>query len=510
MSKIYSFFIVFYVFGLPILQGQPITFNRLLDTSLALRCASATPDNGFVLAGVPDYECMYAMRIDSAGSFVWDHTFTERGLSSYNCTIVGKDGSIWAYGEAYDRPIPRLVPHIVKYSPNGRVLWHKAYRTNADNLEFRFSGSEKFIRLDDGSFAFTGSVTSDSLSSLGIRKGIVIRTDSNGNELWRYMFPYDTIFGFGAIGKTSQNDIIVLAVHRSQGFILFKFNKQGQLLWRNDSGLQTGNSNLFRIVGLPNGNILVSYARFVIIINDPRQGVSIPEYAFFDSMGNLQYTRQYIMQRFTPHLYSSGIFNLVLNQDSTALMAYGNIDFPLDLDSNGLKDKTYFLRTNLAGDSLTSGFFRAPTTNASSRAIDIALAADNGYFLFGYAEYRPPSRVYDPRWLLKVDSLGRLNHRVAVEAPPSLPLPAWSVYPNPIHTTHYIKGDFANFLKESADIPLELLWVDVLGSIIKQQSVPISQIATTSFDVQHLARGTYFLLIRQGSRYLGAKKIILF
>jgi hypothetical protein len=138
-------------------------------------------DGGFAFAGTADtdptgeigYQA-WLVRTDSNGTMLWNQTYGEEplniGRSLVQCSdggfaIVGESGA-WFY-------FPRS-PWLVRTDENGVLLWNRTYSTGY--------GSSA-VQCADGGFGIAG--TSAESTAYSSWDALFVRTDEDGNELWR-------------------------------------------------------------------------------------------------------------------------------------------------------------------------------------------------------------------------------------------------------------------------------------------------------------------------------------
>lgn len=141
-----------------------------------------TPDHGFLLlgwtrsfgAGMRDF---YLIKTDSAGNQEWQQTYGTGGdeiglnilaLSDSNYLLVGagSQGNSMSIGRLY------------KIDPSGSVIWNRTY-IHQSNVSNEFY---KAVEPSDGSLVIAG------MTHLFNDAGWILKTDSDGNELWQHEY----------------------------------------------------------------------------------------------------------------------------------------------------------------------------------------------------------------------------------------------------------------------------------------------------------------------------------
>jgi hypothetical protein len=149
--------------------------------------AVQTPDSGFLLlgwtrsygAGQRDF---YLVKTDSVGNQEWQKTYGDAGFDSGSCIIALNDGNYLLAG--YRNLNETRQGYLYKIDPTGAVIWENGYGDTTTTEEFK-----KVLELPDGSIVAAGLYdpygASTSQSNNG---GLLVKTDSEGNELWRRVY----------------------------------------------------------------------------------------------------------------------------------------------------------------------------------------------------------------------------------------------------------------------------------------------------------------------------------
>lgn len=484
ISKTAISFLVCYVFLLPLMEGQPITFNRTYDTLTRLLGVTQTADKGYFGVGFGNPEIMYAIKTDSVGNMEWQHSFTARRTSQLRTLTATQDGNVVCLGGISALPTHSsgFMPYAIKYALDGRILWERTYMPPI----FPFNSlSDNIIEMPNGNLTFSGSFTYDVSRSY---TDYVIQTNAQGEELWRYICPLDSVSGFigREIDQTADSGIVMISNgYRIESLQILKLNAQGQLQWRN---IFTDYRNIFwrHVLALPNGNIAVGGEGYL----DSTSIVWGLHLAIFGPTGNL--IRRYTLRRGT---LTTGAKDLVLSRDKNSIVFLGGYS-KTQTTPGGM----ILMRFNLLGDSLSySTYTESQEVNFLPKGM--AATDDNGFVICGLHD---GGRWIKP-FLLKIDSTCTVrNNRVGIGMTKQR-LISWFTYPNPTQKVHQIKGDF----EVLADAPIELLWTNMLGQIVKRQIVQKEDILSMQFDVSAFGKGIYFVAAMQGTTYLGTKGLII-
>ncbi len=117
-----------------------------------------TADGKYIVGGVgsfgnPQSDDMWALKLDSNGSIIWQKAIDVGGLSSDYCTVVRQaadggyvvTGNIYLTGESYS-DIP-----LIKLDNDGNIVWSKLYGSNVGN-----EMAESMEQAADGGYVVGG------------------------------------------------------------------------------------------------------------------------------------------------------------------------------------------------------------------------------------------------------------------------------------------------------------------------------------------------------------------
>lgn len=154
-------------------------WQQTYGTTLAEDCVSGqiTLDGGFIMSGIKN-SLLYAIKTDASGNFEWDRqipgtagTGFIKQLSDSSYILVGAK---FVSGIAYQA-------YMAKLTKTGGVIWEKTFGGAGDQQFYAVP-----IILNDGSVVCSGTHTIG-----GIPWGLLIKTDSSGNQQWLRTFYKD-------------------------------------------------------------------------------------------------------------------------------------------------------------------------------------------------------------------------------------------------------------------------------------------------------------------------------
>jgi len=153
-----------------------------------------TPDGGSVIAGNvnpaindPDQQSLaidaFVMKLNAAGTVHWARRIGGNKYDEFRKIKPTSDGGYIAIGTTNSFN-SRYSIYLVKLDAAGEVLWSKNF---AANSTYQNIGRD-VIETADGGFAFTGTTE----ATLPYAKGLIVKTDANGNMIWgKEMYQYE-------------------------------------------------------------------------------------------------------------------------------------------------------------------------------------------------------------------------------------------------------------------------------------------------------------------------------
>ncbi|OFY73797.1 MAG: hypothetical protein A2236_12360 [Bacteroidetes bacterium RIFOXYA2_FULL_33_7] len=186
-------------------SGEVLWFKQYGDTlSDSFDIVRETNDAGFVMIG-NSYSFgngssdIYLVKTNSAGELQWQKKyggdsddFSENIVSTY-------DGGYLISGKTYSYELGGSDLYLVKIDSAGNFQWDKTCGT------IYSEGLGYAIQASDTSYVIVG--TSD-LNNTGIRKAMIIKTDSLGNEIWRKYYGYEGSASFSRVVELNDGSFI--------------------------------------------------------------------------------------------------------------------------------------------------------------------------------------------------------------------------------------------------------------------------------------------------------------
>lgn len=196
-----------------------------------------TSDGGYIIAGAKEYYA-WILKSDEDGNKEWENTFNfydgaygSPGSASVNSVRQTSDGGYILAGTTTGYWDSKAF--IIKTDSNGIKQWD-----NDDLASYRpsSSGAQSVQQTSDGGFIVAGSYTKSNKGS--IPGEILLRkTDFNGNEEWSQQF---SIFGISkSVYQTSDGGYIIAGYTTDGGTfdaILIRTDSNGNLIWKKTFG----------------------------------------------------------------------------------------------------------------------------------------------------------------------------------------------------------------------------------------------------------------------------------
>jgi hypothetical protein len=166
-----------------------------------------TSDGGYALAGSIDVgevgkRDYLLIKTDSTGDVVWNKTYGEAGINDCYSAIQTKDDGYLLAG--YMRFSPQLWScWLVKTDSVGNQIWNKTYTLGGIYEPVVYNSViHSVIQTSDGGYVFAGSSTAVVSSGFGGNSWL-IKTDSEGNQVWSEMYVGKGISAASTVLQTS-------------------------------------------------------------------------------------------------------------------------------------------------------------------------------------------------------------------------------------------------------------------------------------------------------------------
>ena len=173
----------------------------------------------------------------------WENRFGGSSQEIFNDYVIleNEDMIFCGYTFSVENMFQQAV--LVKYDKDGNLLWQKYWGG---------SKSDSFVKLfvtNDGDIlvsAFSSSLDIEGLSNKGGSDRVLLKYDKNGNLLWQKSFGGNGSDSFSVfllsnedillVGDSDSTDIEGLTNMGKHDIVLFKLDKDGNILWKKSWG----------------------------------------------------------------------------------------------------------------------------------------------------------------------------------------------------------------------------------------------------------------------------------
>jgi len=425
-----------------------------------------TFQGGYIISGfttnlITSDKDLYVLLVDQNGDTIWTrsipfgdpwtigYSIEETHDSGY--VVVGVIGS---FG------------FLIKFDLNGDTLWSKRYVANA------YAETLMDVKQTaDSGFILSGT---QQVASFWDDAAVLIKTDRNGNLLWRKLYGDNGEYSGHGVEIASDNGFVVCGGYdtpdEGSGSCIFKTNDQGALSWMKKIVIGNSTLSLYRIKRTPDsgyilcgnffpGPVILSGDMFLVKTN---------------INGIVQWTKQIGWEN------DDRGFSVDVTPDGGFIACGSSEGFPTE------NKNLLLVRTDANGDTLWTRTFGGPYSDEGS---SVSCTADGGFIVagstrsFGYGG----SDVY----LIKTDENGSITGER-----PSIDFRVM-IFPNPNEGVFRIRSG-RNILR------IEL--VDSRGvMILKKAEIKNNE---TVVDIRDHSEGIYLLKLYTDSGF-ACKKIIV-
>ncbi len=385
-----------------------------------------TSDHGYIIAGFsqsfgPDGDFdAYVIKTDVDGTLVWQKNY-DHGDRQFGYKIIETtDGDYVVVGKIDETPgLPSKV-YLLKIDRTGKEIFHKVYASNGKE-----EVGNSLVQLPDGGFAIVGDtrIPGDANSS----DILVLRTDANGNELWRQTYGTDdrdfgesivhTDEGFFIAGKSTEpNSLIIYDI------VLLKLDNNGDEIFTRRIGQEGVNETGADILVTQDNKLILSgeaFGKAPSIMQLNLNGDSLWQWTTGAGTVGEIYT---VKEKPTGELVGAGFLEIT-EQNADA--------FLVGLNANGT-----LLWSSLLGED-----------NKYDEASGLDITHDGGLILTGTTSYE--ATIINDVYLMRTDATGNTitNHITGKVyqsedgcnnfALGDLPLPGWIVKAEGTENTYF-------------------------------------------------------------------------
>ncbi len=182
------------------------------DTTLLYASSvAALPGGGFIISCTQETvntgnTNVKMVKLDSAGSPIWSRLYGGPGTEYGKLSTLG-DGGFICVGGTTSSGAGGTDVWLVRLTPDGDTLWTRTY---GGSLE---EAGNSIVTMPDGGFMICGRTSS---SGAGGSDGLLIRTDSLGNQLWMQTYGDSAEDWFNAIALLNDTSLVMVGATASQ------------------------------------------------------------------------------------------------------------------------------------------------------------------------------------------------------------------------------------------------------------------------------------------------------
>lgn len=336
-----------------------------------------TSDGNVLLSGYQNFDnatgVAFLRKLNPNGTVIWEKTYPTTDRNAFWAVIELSDGGFLASGSCFGCGAGREKGLLVRTDAQGNVLWQKL------NGGPDVTGFRDIKAVADG-FIIAG-YTTDTDPWLDY---VLVKTDLNGNEVWKKYFARNSDdSGFG-ITLTSDGGFIISGhsgVWSSQNFMwLIKTDAAGNKIWdKTIGGLGCGNScgvdHTEAIIELADGTLVVAGNRYIDAIQ--KQDLVLIK---LDANGNQ------IWEKTWGGTSNERMYNALQKLSNGGFLLAGNVE----VSANNYK--TWVITTDANGNQIS----KDEITTGNSLAYSIADLGNGKWGLAG--GIKPSGSTYNDVW----------------------------------------------------------------------------------------------------------------
>ncbi|MEN0006476.1 MAG: SdrD B-like domain-containing protein, partial [Bacteroidota bacterium] len=160
------------------------------------------------------YQTINIIRTDADGSVLWTTTLPADSTELANGLLETQDGGFVFGGTEVGANDSRAF--IQKIDSDGTVVWKNILIDGSTNSRVR-----AITEAGDGGYLLTGTHNSDLFA---------LKTDANGNELWRYTFDFGVLEEGTLISQLADGSFLISG-YSFEHTLLIKINASGEAIW---------------------------------------------------------------------------------------------------------------------------------------------------------------------------------------------------------------------------------------------------------------------------------------
>ncbi len=487
-----------------LLYGQ-VTFNKVFNIEQGVEAASGVVehDDGYIFYGTGSeysefngWRAMVLLKTDFNGNVLWHKKFGKSGeaqLTESGALKKLSSGNLFVAGAVYDSITEQFDALMLKFSPSGDTIWRKKFGTLQQDEYFLGS-----LEYDNNNiFAIGAKIISQTNWDY-----FIVKTDSNGNQIWQRTYGGNRIDEGWAMDITHDGNLIVAGGREFPPDVwdghLMKMMPNGTPIWHQRYGTENGDCAIIRInTTIDGGFIFTSCLDTVINVGDEQL---VRYIAKIDSSGNLLWRNFYN----APSGREKAI-NMVRGLNDGSILFCGSAWnneisrfsgwlMKLDTDGNELWENKYHYFNNNESPGPISTLYDFQQTSDGG-----IVCAGSAFGVFNHSDF----------WLLKLDEYGCEIPGCHVGIKEKENTGKVFVYPNPAKEKIFVSIKSSNQQHAFKEAVLKIY--DVAGKEIYTQTSTLNTSAYSEYFVNTSAFeiGIYFYKVTTGNQILGTGKIMV-
>ena len=186
-----------------------------------------TSDGGYIATGFSinddtwDYEA-WTFKLDSMGEIEWEDVYAVNNKGNQGEDVIEtSDGGFVITGNQ-DNNGDNAKAFLRKYSSSGEVLWNNTFSSS------NYNEGISLIEASDSSLVFVGF----SGTSHGAYKHFMVRTDADGNQIWKKRFGNNTQQSLNAVCEAIDGSFVATGyTNNYDDLYIVKRNREGDQEW---------------------------------------------------------------------------------------------------------------------------------------------------------------------------------------------------------------------------------------------------------------------------------------
>ena len=424
------------------------------------------------------YAAGYLVKTKTNGDTIWKKQFDfapNIGNDVFTDLKELPDSNYLLVGTTYDSIIQNSDVFLAKIDTNGNLLWFKKY-THTDNDQ-----SAELKLTPDGKVIIVGNSSPNPNTTYN--DVLLIKTDLNGNLIWRKRFGDAFEEVYLTLEVVKNNTEYVLGGRHgyySTGnpyfdMSIMRTDTAGNIIWQQQYGTPIGNE--------PAGSVIQTLdTGFVLSGTYNNQGALLK----IDKDGNQQWVKYFGLGT------NSWIANVKQLQDSSFAMIVSDFYLPINNWTG------FLIKADKNGGQLWKRVYPG-VINRGNYFYGFNVTKDKGFVMAGM--YLHAGQPHNNLWLVKTDSLGcdsvTCSYLVTGVKDISYELGEMSLAPNPTNGLLTISS-LNDFTK------IEVL--SITGQVLLSETVDSK---THQLELQNFSDGIYFLRVSYADGQSVTKKVIV-